>query len=251
MAATSGPGRIGNFVNYILGNGLSYNNEYTFWFSDGDSGSKELYTKLQDTYKGAIRSNQTKSGELITGSDSIDDAGIKMQVLCEEISLPGVSSATGQGRGIYQGVDFKYAHTKIYNDLSMSFICDTDYTPLRFFEYWFHYVYEGHNNGNDNSYSYDRVYTTRPYYDYCLDLTIIKNEDKNGPTDSKYTKKSAEYALKNCFPTSISSIPLNTGASQVVRFTVNLTYERWTMKINKSKLLSNKTEPLTLGELTP
>ena len=225
---TAGTGRIGNFLRSIVGEGLSYNNEYSFYFEPGSPGDdtkqKELYTILSSAYKGAFAGDAK-----ITGS-SIDPAGFKMIVLCEEISLPGVSTATGNARGIYQGVDFKYAHTKIYNDLSLSFLCDREYTPLRFFETWFHYAYDG---GGGNPYSATRSYTTRLYYDYCLDMTIVKDEDKNGKVDPETnSRRSVEYAIKNAFPTSISSIPLNTGASQVVRFTVNLSYERWSMKVN-------------------
>lgn len=249
-------GRIQNFVDSVLKQGLSYNNEYSFWFEPGSPGDdknanqKELYKILSTTYEGAFNGT-----EKIIGS-SIQPAGFKMIVLCEEISLPGVSTATGNARGIYQGVDFKYAHTKIYNDLSLSFICDREYTPLRFFETWFHYAYNG---GDGNPYSSTRSYTTRLYYDYCLDMTIVKDEDKNGKVDPENdSKRSVEYAIKNTFPTSISSIPLNTGASQVVRFTVNLSYERWSMKVNDPKIAyvpqrdsKDITGLLPLGKPTP
>ena len=236
-------GRIQNFVSSILGPGLSYNNEYSFWFQAGPEKANSVYSDLYDLYQGAFSEDT-----LITGS-KMESAGFKIQILCEEISLPGVSSATGNGRGIYQGVDFKYAHTKIYNDLSVSFICDKDYTPMRFFQTWFHYVYDG---SDSNSYSYTKSYTTRPYYEYCMDMTIVKDEDKGLKVDPD-TKKhaSAEYALKNVFPISISSIPLNTGASQVVRFTVNLTYERWVVKFNRPEKIKEGNDLFPLGKSLP
>lgn len=242
MAATAGKGRIGNFVNSVLGQGLSYNNEYSFYF-DGKSG---IYNILKRDYPEVFTFDYNTVGATTA------NAGAKLKVLCEEISLPGVSSATGQGRGIYQGVNFKYAHTKLYNDLSVSFLCDIDYTPLRFFEKWFHYVYEDDNINlsEDNILSDNRSYTTKYYYDYCMNMIIVKDEDKNGKrdVDGNKTNKSAAYTLVNAFPTSISSIPLNTGASQIVRFTVNLTYERWSMKVyNPKEEFKNKdTNPLLL-----
>jgi hypothetical protein len=243
-------GRIQVFVDNILKKGLSYNNEYSFWFQSGTDTKSEvgnIYKRLTDL--GFAKISESPS---IIGSDYGDQPGIKLNILCEEISLPGVSTATGQARGIYQGVDFKYAHTKIYNDLSISFICDREYTPLRFFEQWFHYVYDGDGNGPNDSY---RSYTTKLYYDYCMNMTIVKDEDKNRPelsrTDNR-TSRSAEYSLINVFPTSISSIPLNTGASQVVRFTVNLSYERWSMKVNDpTQYYSSNSKLLSGGEPTP
>lgn len=237
MAATAGKGRIGNFVNSVLGKGLSYNNEYSFYFeSNGTSESNSgIYNELNDDFKDIFSVNSNTVGS------NVLPAGYKLLVLCEEISLPGVSSATGQGRGIYQGVNFKYAHSKLYNDLSISFICDRDYTPLRFFEKWFHYVYDGDGTNTSNNTSY----TTKYYYQYCMNMIICKDEDKTGKReDGNKTSRSAEYTLINTYPTSISSIPLNSGASQVVRFTVNLTYERWSMKVYNPEVQFDPTKVL-------
>lgn len=227
---TNGRGRIGNFLRSIIGEGFSYNNEYSFSFQKGQQ-PDNIVTYLNGKGFDSVISS-SPAGIVGTNLKNISD---KLVVLCEEISLPGVSSATGNARGISQGVDFKYAHSKIYNDLSISFMCTKKYEPMRFFQEWFHFVYEG-GAGDRNSKT--RSYTTRYYDDYCMNMKIFKDEDKSNKIefsgDDPIQKKSLVYTLVNAFPTSISSVPLNTGASQVVRFTVNITYERWTFESYKS-----------------
>lgn len=223
--------RVQDFVNNILGEGLSYNNEYTFSFqSNGSQEEGTAYYRLAEyaRFKDIFINPDNSSYLKVSKS-----AGDKLRVLCEEINLPGVSSATGQARGINQGVDFKYAHTKIYNDLNITFICDKDLTPLRFFQIWHSWIYAGDNNPDASG----RSYVTKLYNDYCLNMYIQKIETKY-----KDNFQTAYYKLINAFPISVSSIPLNSGASSITRVSVTLAYERWIFKNPAGLLPSDWTE---------
>lgn len=229
-------GRVEQYFKTIVGQGYAYNNEYTFSFQgiiEGDTIGKYL----SDIGFRSVFSSEVSAAEYLNVTKYQSD---KMRVLCEEISLPGVSSATGVGRGIHQGVDFKYAHTKLFNDLNITFVCDRDLTPLRFFQKWHNWIYgygDAKDRGNDPA-EKNTSYYLKMYDDYCLDMFITKLETKY--YSIKGINKISElepgnpvtaiYRLINAYPTSVSSIPLNSGASSVARVSVTLSYERFIFK---------------------
>lgn len=208
-------GRVQQFVDNIVKSGFSYNNEYSFSFQSNGTTECEngIVARLNERGFNNIFTNEnSRNYEKVDKNDSDT-----LRVLCEELSLPGVSSATGQARGINQGVNFKYSHTRLYNDINFSFICDKNLTPLRFFQTWYNFIYETEGGLSNNA-----NFTTRLYYEYCLRMYIQK-------TETKYSKglQTGYYALINAHPISISSIPLNSGASSITRVSVTLSYERW------------------------
>ena len=52
--------------------------------------------------------------------------------MCDEAQLPNIQAQTGLMTGRHLGEVLQY-HTRVYSDLSMSFICDAAMTQLKFF----------------------------------------------------------------------------------------------------------------------
>ena len=65
-----------------------------------------------------------------------------IRLLCVEAQLPNVSTATGATNGRYLGGGaVNYAHTRVYSDFSLGWMCDADMTPLKFLTTWNDYIF--------------------------------------------------------------------------------------------------------------
>jgi hypothetical protein len=213
--------RIQSFIDNVIGKGFSINNEFMLSF---DTPKDKLLAVFNNFGVGAkLFAPETNDMTVNVGTT----AGGKIQVLCEEINLPGVTSSTNVARGIYQGVDFKYAHTKTYNDLNMVFLLDVDLLPLRFFQTWFNFIYEGSDSTGKSK---SQTYTTKYYDDYTLNMYIQKFEKIPDKINKDLPTYNGVYQLINAYPLTISSIPLNSGASALTRVSVTMAYERWIFK---------------------
>jgi hypothetical protein len=175
-----------------------------------------------------------------SSSGKYNNPATVISLMCDEASLPGVQLATGQLSGIYTGSgQYLYPHTRIFDDLTLSWICDANMTPLKFLTAWMQVIAnEYDNDGNsyndssvdkygnstDNHRSKNR--TTRLSYpdDYVLRLNIQKAE-KNA--DSEIGRDSIRYIFDRVFPYSIDNIPLSFGSSQLVKISANFYYEKW------------------------
>ena len=61
-------------------------------------------------------------------------------LLCNNVSLPGSSSATTMIDGNYMGIQEKMAHSRIFTELNAEFMVDSDYKTIKFFEHWIEYM---------------------------------------------------------------------------------------------------------------
>ena len=65
-----------------------------------------------------------------------------IHMLCDEAQLPNVQTATGQLSGRYQGeAGVQYAHSKMYTDVGLGFLCDAEMLPAKFLNHWYNYIY--------------------------------------------------------------------------------------------------------------
>ena len=171
-----------------------------------------------------------------------DKAGISpaswISLMADEVTLPGLQAATGQQNGVYTGSgQYNYAHTRMYNDLTISWICDANMTPVKFLNSWMDTIFvEYEKDGNEiqkilqnsstNVQSRSRSRTVRLNYpdEYTLQITILKAEKDS---TSETGRPSLRYVLEGAYPYSIDSIPLSMGASQLVKVSANFYYEKW------------------------
>lgn len=214
--------------------GIAFSNTYKVSFI-GDARDKntsfELWNKLGVALPGFVNSQLQ--------ADSAEGGPARwISLMCDEANLPGSQAATGEINGLYTGSgQFKYPHTRMYNDLTLSWIGDANMTALKFVNTWMDCIFSERSSSGavyntkqqtgprDTQYR-DRNRSVRLNYpdSYTMQISILKAEkDSNSETG----RPSIRYVLEGAYPYSIDSIPLSFGSSQLVKVTANFYYERW------------------------
>lgn len=166
----------------------------------------------------------------------------RLDVMMDEISLPGRQFATETLNGSRQGQRFVYPHSQIFSDISFTFICDRYFYPLKFLTGWMDYIASEYPNGPAPSNlqalgssrnlrgagSGARVpnrFVRMAYPDtYMVDMHIIKTE-KGKSAQNEYAP--IGYILNKAYPYAVEAVPLSFGTSQLVKVTANFYYENW------------------------
>lgn len=197
--------------------------------------------------------------DLKTGTNSAEDSGgiTTAQILkmfCEEAQIPNIQAATGQytGRRLGEG-QVNYAHTKLYTDFQLGWMCDANMTPLKFLNSWMEFIFpeldtsgqeikagkgtggtgetyykvgstlSGLKSETGNLHSRDKQIRLRFPDDYQCNIIITKTERGASAPNSR---GSIMYTMIDCFPYAIDAIPLSYGASQVTKVTANFYYSK-------------------------
>lgn len=184
-------------------------------------------------------------------SDSAGDKGFLVKYLCDEAQLPNVQAMTGQinGRHLGEG-QINYAHTKLYSDFSLSWMCDANMTPLKFLTMWHSYIFNGEDPeipvgdlaGNRfETFKNDSLSKTtkdRPFNrsirlkfpdQYMAKAVISKTERGKNAANSR---SSVIYVMEDCYPYAVDAVPLSYGASQVTKVTANFYYAKHNVFFN-------------------
>ena len=140
-------------------------------------------------------------------------------LLCNSAELPATTMATAQVQGQRTGIVEKMAHSRVFTDVSFTFYVDNQYRTLEFFELWHEFIASGSNNEVDRS---NIAYYHRMQYpdEYKVDTIKIQKFDKDH-------FRSVEYNFLNCFPVSISSMPVAYDGNQVLECQVTFAYDRY------------------------
>jgi hypothetical protein len=161
-----------------------------------------------------------------------------ISLMCDEANLPGSQFATGEMNGMYTGSgQYKYPNTRMFNDLSLSWVCDANMTPLKFLNTWMSSIYEETDDagkkyktilqtGASDVKSRNRNRSTRLNFpdQYTMSCSILKAEKNN---TSELGRPSIRYFLEGVYPYAIDSTPLSAGTTQLVKVSANFYYERW------------------------
>lgn len=223
----------------IVDAGISSSNLYEFEILAGDE------------MRRFMEANAKKQGGAdlfpkMTG-DKIGQAQQRMNLLCQDIQIPGSTFNSVDVRMPKKGLTQKMAAAKMYNELDVTFICDLGSTPISFFKMWQDMTI-GIQPGQvapEPIYSKDSKYTTLPhmayaqryYDDYTADVIINKLE-KYGVTKGEVVKKDETNYVKredyhvplkvrlvNAYPYSFSTVAYSAGPAQAVKCTVAFYYE--------------------------
>ena len=140
-------------------------------------------------------------------------------LLCNSAELPATTMATAQVEGQRMGIVEKMAHSRVYTDVSFTFYVDNQYRTLEFFELWHEFIASGSNKEVDRS---NIAYYHRMQYpdEYKVDTIKIQKFDKDH-------FRSVEYNFLNCFPVSVSSMPVAYDGNQVLECQVTFAYDRY------------------------
>ena len=212
-----------NFMQAIgKSGGISASNLYQFSFNKKEKLGKFFEDNLGDEFL-----------KLVDNGDELN-----LQLLCNEIQLPGVTYSAFDVKSVHKGITQKMATAKVYNELDLSFFMDGTSLPLKFFRAWQDFTQNG-VAGNPEFYyddqPYKRAFASNYYEDYACDMFISKLEKFKGSAEEQRdengnVKKEDYYnpwnaRLVNAYPYTVSSIPYSAGAAQLVKVTVGFYYE--------------------------
>ena len=149
-------------------------------------------------------------------------------LLCYSAVLPTTTLGSFTVDGNYMGVQEKFAHSRIYSEITLDFYVDNDYQILNFLECWMEFIASGSYNNqglagenapinqNINNYFVRMQY---PQYYKANQVRILK-------FDRDY-RREIEYNFRGLFPLNMSSIPVSYVASDTLKVSVSFQYDRY------------------------
>ena len=238
--------------------GMSMSNNFDVEFSFVREANIPLLRRMRDLGIGF-----SSYGNLLTEDENLDtSAGSVLKVLCEEAQLPNVQAATGTTTGVRLGEgSINYAHTKLYTDFQLGWMCDANMTPLKFLNAWYSFIFGEFDSGNNEifgktgatsapssatsfnakqqiledlkgtsgRFDANRMIRMRYPDEYQCNIVITKTEKgANAPNE----RASMMYTMIDCFPYAIDAVPLSYGASQVTKVTANFYYSKYSVTYN-------------------
>ena len=177
------------------------------------------------------------TGKTSEGLDIPTMVNYQLNMLCNEIQIPGVTMSASDVKMPQKGMIQKVASAKVFNELDVSFYCDADSLPFKFFRCWQDYIIgaietprEMYSKENIMILQRQKAYAQRYYDHYTCDIVIQKLEkygaEINPQTNKREDMRQAfSIQLAKAYPYTVSSIPYSTGASNIVKVTVGFYYE--------------------------
>lgn len=156
----------------------------------------------------------------------------KTGLLCSEASLPTSSFATGEVRDNFMGIPQEFAHTRLYTDIDFTFYVDTNYVNLKIFESWMDYI-SGGSEVDQISELNENYYRRMRYPDnYKVQTMFISKFEKD-------FNSQIDYQFVNAFPKLVTAIPVSYGAADLLKVSVQFTYDRYIVNPRGSIRKSN------------
>lgn len=209
------------YLNAIAnGRGMAKSNLYSVHFSGGPiENSVDGREPLIRKYGGLNR----------VPSNTVYEVGDRILLMCDEATLPGVQSATGNVSRYAGANPIYYPTNTMYNDIQLSFMCDAEMQALNFLNDWYARIYSVEGTGKNKNYrlNYPNEYQCR---------MIIKKHERN--RSSEIGETAATYTLNDAWPYSIDSVPLSYGSSQLVKVTANFYYANWDVEFQRLPTIS-------------
>jgi len=259
VASTRKDKSLGIFLETIAQQGgMSYSNNFDveFVFPSPTGANKDLL----DRFNGLGLKMTATGMQRATDEDMDTTTPSLMKMFCEEAQLPNVQAATGQLSGYRMGEgSVNYAHTKLYTDFQLGWMCDANMTPLKFLNAWYGFIFSeydpkgqevlGESGSGTSAYSVasqsleqlknkdmngtrssaDKSIRLRFPEEYQCNVTIVKTEKGDLAPNQR---SSMMYTLMDVFPYSIDAVPLSYGASQITKVTANFYYSKYSIIYN-------------------
>ena len=161
----------------------------------------------------------------------------QLNMLCNEIQVPGVTMSAADFKMGKKGIIQKMASAKVFNELDVSFYCDANSLPFKFFRAWQDYIIapiespkELYSSTHTMATGIHQHYAQRYYDQYTCDVKILKLE-KYGVPDVQRGEEEIDHNvgfmvnLAKAYPYTVSSIPYSAGPANLVKVTVGFYYE--------------------------
>lgn len=178
-----------------------------------------------------------------------------LNLMCSEATLPGSSLATLEVTSDFTGVTERHAYRRVYDDrIDLTFYVNagdysgtrqptsmSSYLPIRFFETWIKFIVDESESAQldkdagsvDESYFY-RVRYPEQYNTATITITKFERGSATSVNTTDYEKSYGNYTgnplvykFVNCYPISISSMPVSYDSSSLLKCTVSMTYTRY------------------------
>jgi len=197
------------------------------------STSNYYYLEIGPLYE--LGDDETVKADSFFSSQGQDDAyqfaKRDMRLLCSEAVLPASAYATAEVKDNYMGVTQQFAHTRMYTDIDLTFYIDKSYRANMYFETWMDYIGGGSPLAMDEMQPF---YFRRLHYPDSYKTNNIKIHKFERDLNRK-ENITLRYQLKNAFPKALSSTTVSYGPAELLRVTVTLGYDYYSVTKNKLK----------------
>ena len=149
----------------------------------------------------------------------------ELGLLCFSAQLPFANIATANITGAFTGIGEKFAHSRIFTPITLSFYVDKEYRVLKFLEHWMEFTAGGTHapGGRTGVIKQNRSnYFIRMQYpeEYRMEETkIIKFE--------RDYANSLEYTFFNLFPQNVTNIAVSYDQSKTLTASATFEYTRY------------------------
>jgi len=162
------------------------------------------------------------------------DAGISRRFVDEDLGLfvidavlPGSSFADIEVVGDRQGITERIPYSRIYDDVTFTFLVDRQYNVMKFFESWLKTINPlfGESNGKaDNN-----IMALNYPKDYKCKMSIVKYNKDYFTGNTKDKNSILCYNFLKAWPLSIASAPVNYEGGSLLKLNVTFRYNRFVM----------------------
>ena len=155
-------------------------------------------------------------GRFITGD---------MGLLCFSAQIPFANIATANVTGAFTGIGEKFAHSRIFTPITLTFYVDKEYRVLKFLEHWMEFTAGGTHapGGRTGVIKQNRSnYFIRMQYpeDYRMEETKIYKFERD-------YANSLEYTFFNLFPQNVTNIAVSYDQSKTLTASATFEYTRY------------------------
>ena len=210
------------------------------------------------------QNNTTASGsDRAQGGDFMQ----KMKIMCTEAELPGTSFQTSLAVGHHQGIQEEFPNLRTFPPLNLSFYVDADHLIVEVLEKWMTYINPIATNKRQLN-AYGRFNYPEDYKE-IIHITKFERDTFMGEIDEEYNKgrkekdqrkrkpttKLMSYEFVNIWPTNMTSMRLAYGSSNVLRCSMQFSYDRFFTNFNYEQTnqaigdFNRATQSLTEGDI--
>ena len=149
----------------------------------------------------------------------------ELGLLCFSAQLPFANIATANITGAFTGIGEKFAHSRIFTPITLSFYVDKEYKVLKFLEHWMEFTAGGTHapGGRTGVIKQNRSnYFVRMQYpeDYRMENTKIYKFERDYANN-------LEYTFFNLFPQNVTNIAVSYDQSKTLTASATFEYTRY------------------------
>lgn len=147
----------------------------------------------------------------------------KMSLLCAEAELPGTSYAVSTAIGHYQGIVETFPNLRQFPPLNLTFYVDAEHVIIEVLERWMDYI-----NPVRNGITKLNAYSNFNYPDSYKEVIHVTKYERSTFSKLPGSKPGLyHYEFINIWPTNLTSMKVNYGGSDVLKCSLQLSYDRY------------------------